>query len=213
MLGTCNDACAQESASGYSAGTDTQPRAQPPGIPYASFELVKRLVSSGCSVSKKPNDWAQRIRNLRRVCAFAFVQASQPEEVDLVASLGASLADFALQVAPPNVSQRGSGTARKRCAYVRAIVGDYIGNDIVRAILAAGIPHVADALALMHNLVVIADLRGETERLRDDLRPGPSSSRGLLMRFLAFAVGGAVTALLAGVSLSKVPPVRCFCEF
>ena len=114
-----------------------------------------RLISSGSSLAKKPGDWAQRIRNLRVVCAFALAQASQPYDVDLVSSLGAKLADFALLGAPPCFNQKGSGTARKRCAYLPAKVGDYVGNDIVRATLAAGIPQ--DALALMHPLVVLAN--------------------------------------------------------
>ena len=51
---------------------------------------------------------------------------------------------------------RGSGAARKRDADAHAAVWHYIGSDILRAILATGLPHAASTLEYMHDLLEAA---------------------------------------------------------
>ena len=108
---------------------------------------------------------------MRRPCA-GLAQATQHDEVELVANLGAKLADLAVLGAPPTVRKRGSGTNRKLCARLRSIVGDYVSNDIVRAILAASVQH--DALVDMHLII----LQAKNNRLEEDVRLAHLQQRG-----------------------------------
>ena len=107
---------------------------------------VVDLLRDKCGCSKVKGDWQQRIRYIRQLCRFFEAQCSDDEGASSkclrsMRELTHVFAKIAAYPAPPASRGRTSGSMRKKYSSIQLAVGDFIGNDVIRALIALNEPN------------------------------------------------------------------------
>ena len=119
---------------------------EPIGECSLSLQEVVDLVENQCGIAKVKGDWHQRICSIRKVCRYIACNAglSVAENyscIHAMRELERSFSKIAQLLAAPDNRGRGSGSARKKFMLIRLAVGNFIGSDLLRALLALAEPH------------------------------------------------------------------------
>lgn len=107
------------------------------------------LTRDRCGIAKSKGHWHQRICSIREVCWYIDCEAGisgldelsvddSDDCVQAMRELARSFARLAQLPAAPDNRGRGSGSSRKKFALTREAVGDFVGSDVLRALLALG---------------------------------------------------------------------------
>ena len=124
---------------------------------------VVDLLRDRCGHSKVKGDWQQRICYIRQLCRFFYNEAVYSDDVAgyskclrSLRELEHSFAKIASIPAPSSRRGRPSGSLRKKFSSIHLAVGDFIGNDIIRALLALDEPNTCSNLTQLSLAIVRA---------------------------------------------------------
>jgi len=121
--------------------TSNLPEQQGDDEPSSEPELlhIASLITEKCGVAKTTGDWHQRICSLREVCEYIDRTWSCEDDsfdcVQAMRELEHSLSRLALLPNAPGNRGKTSGSARSKFATIRDAVGEFIGSDILRALI------------------------------------------------------------------------------
>ena len=139
------------------------------------------LIQGQCGVPKSKGDWHQRICSIREVCWYIVCHSGtsgldgvsvddSDDCVQAMRELARSFAKLAQLPAAPDNRGRSSASSRKKFALMCEAVGDFIGSDVLCALLALAEPNTCHNLELL-NLAVARGRELLLEIFRELERP------------------------------------------
>ena len=116
------------------------PSGDTPPPPDLGLDQIRLLIIKGRATRKAKGDWPQRVQDLRDICGFAISRAHVFGDRSELSILSMTLAKLAKLEAPPTDVPKASRSVRRNVAVAHDAVGSFVGDDLIRTLLASGSP-------------------------------------------------------------------------